>query len=197
MALGRRRGFDTDATLDKVVEVFWRHGYEGSSMAAITSATGLSKPSLYAAFGDKEQLFRIAFTRYRQHQTAFTGRALQNPKVRAGIEALLIALVDSQTQTGMPHGCLMVHGNLVGAPESEPIREELAFQRRALAKIIRARLSLGQSVGDFPKDVNVKDFALYITTQIQGLAIQAASGESRKSLYKVVKMSMQAWPDSD
>lgn len=194
MALGRPRGFDTEATLDKVVDVFWTHGYEGSSMATLTAATGLSKPSLYAAFGDKGQLFRAAFARYRERQAEFTSKALANPQVRAGVESLLMALVDSQTQSGKPHGCLLVHGNLVGTPESKDVREELTLHRRAVANKLRERLRKGQADGDFPVGTDVADFSLFITTLIQGLAVQAAGGASRKSLKNVVKLSMQAWP---
>jgi len=197
MALGRPRAFDKEATLEKVVDVFWTHGYEGSSMATLTAATGLSKPSLYAAFGDKEQLFKAAFARYRARQTEFASKALAHPQVRAGVESLLLGLVDRQTQAGKPHGCLMVHGNLVGTPESRQVREELQLHRRAVVSKLRERLRKAQAEGDFPASVDAADYALFITTLIQGLAVQAAGGASRKSLHRVVKLGMQAWPGGE
>lgn len=197
MALGRPRGFDADAVLDTVVDVFWSHGYEGTSMATLTGVTGLSKPSLYAAFGSKEELFRKAFARYRERQAAFTGNALADPLARAGIERLLLALVDSQTQSEMPRGCLMVHGVLVGSPESAEIRKELAFRRKTTEGTIRERLTRAQTDGELAADVDVADLARYIATLIQGLAVQAAGGATRKSLHKVVKLAMRAWPAAD
>ncbi len=149
MALGRPRGFDVDAMLDKVVGVYWTHGYEGSTMAALTAATGLSKPSLYAAIGSKDALFRTAFARYRECQAAVTGNALSAPQARAGVERLLLALLDSQTQRAMPHGCLMVHGSLVGNPESDAIRKESTMRRKATEAKFRERLvrAQGRAVG--------------------------------------------------
>ncbi|MES2947458.1 MAG: TetR/AcrR family transcriptional regulator [Pseudomonadota bacterium] len=194
MALGRPRAFDADAMLDKVVDVFWQHGYEGSSMAALTTATGLSKPSLYAAFGGKEDLFRAAFVRYRERQDQFTGNLLSHPVARTGVERLLLALVDSLTQPEMPHGCLLVHGNLVGSPDSDTIREELRQHRKALQAAVRERLAQAQQENEIDADVNLSDLARYITTTAQGLAVQAADGAQRKSLHRVVELAMLAWP---
>src|SRR5450830_1442561 len=132
MAMGRPRGFNADEILDKVVNVFWQHGYEGTSMATLMAATGLNKPSLYAAFGSKEELFRSALDRYWQRQGEFTGKLLDEPNARAGVERMLLALVDSQTQSGLPHGCLAVHGGLVGSSGSAVIRDELKARRAAI-----------------------------------------------------------------
>ena len=197
MAKGRPREFDADAMLDKVVDVFWQRGYEGSSLAALLAATGLSKPSLYAAFGSKEDLFRAAFARYRLRQDQFTGNLLSHPVARTGVERLLLALVDSLTQPNLPHGCLMVHGNLVGSPDSDTIRDELRQHRKALETAVHDRLVRAQNEGEIAAGVNVSDLARYITTQCQGIAVQAADGAQRKALHRVVAMAMQAWPALD
>ncbi len=194
MALGRPRGFDKDETLDKVVDAFWQHGFEGTSMATLTAATGLSKPSLYAAFGSKEDMFRAAFVRYRQRQAEFTGNRLAHSHARTGVESLLLALVDSLTQPNMPRGCLMVHGSLVGGADSAAIREELKLNRKAAEATVRERLVQAQAEGEWPAEVDTADFARYVTTVIQGLAVQAASGAPRKALHRVVKLAMAAWP---
>lgn len=194
MALGRPRGFDAEAMLDKVVDVFWTYGYEGSTMATLTAATGLSKPSLYAAFGSKDALFRAAFARYRERQAVFTGNALNAPQVKIGVERLLLAVVDSQTQPGMPHGCLMVHGSLVGSPESEDVRKELTLRRKATEVKIRERLARAKMEGELGAEVDVADLARYIATVIQGLAVQAAGGATRKALHRVVQVAMTVWP---
>lgn len=197
MALGRPRGFDADATLDKVVETFWQHGFEGTTMAALTAATGLNKPSLYATFGSKEEMFHTAFARYRERQAEFTGNLLAHPQARVGVENVLLALVDSLTQPGKPRGCLMVHGCLVGSPDSAAVREELQLRRKATENRIRTRLKLAQAEGEFANGVDVADFARFIGTVIQGVAVQAASGATRNALHRVVKLAMMAWPASN
>ncbi len=194
MVMGRPRGFDADATLDKVVETFWQHGYEGTTMATLTAATGLNKPSLYAAFGSKEEMFRTAFARYRARQAEFTGNLLADPNAKVGVENVLLALVDSLTQPGMPRGCLMVHGCLVGSADSAAIREELQLRRKATETRIRERLKRAQADGEFAAAVDVADFARFIGTVIQGVAVQAAGGAPRKALHRVVKLAMAAWP---
>lgn len=194
MAKGRPRGFDTDEILDKVVDAFWQNGFEGTSMADLTAATGLNKPSLYAALGNKEDMFRAAFARYRARQAEFTGNVLSHASAREGIHNLLLALVISQTQAGLPHGCLMVHGNLVGGPESAAIREELLAQRKAAQAKLRQRLVKAQADGEFPRTVSATDFSHYLTTVIQGLAVQAAGGATRQTLHRVVALAMAAWP---
>ena len=194
--MGRPRGFDTDTTLDKVMEAFWQHGFEGTTMATLTAATGLNKPSLYAAFGSKEQMFHTAFARYRERQAEFTGNLLADPTARVGVENVLLALVDSLTQPGMPRGCLMVHGCLVGSADSATVREELQLRRKATEARVRERLKLAQADGELPATVDVADFARYIATVFQGLAVQAAGGASRKALHRVVKLAMMTWPIS-
>lgn len=194
MAKGRPRGFDKDEMLDTVVETFWQHGYEGTTMATLTAVTGLNKPSLYAAFGSKEDMFRTAFARYRERQTQFTGHLLAQAPARTGVECVLLALVDSLTQPNMPRGCLMVHGSLVGGADSAAIREELKLSRKATEAKLRERLVRAQAEGEWPAAVDTADFARYIATVIQGLAVQAAGGAQRKALHRVVKLAMAAWP---
>jgi AcrR family transcriptional regulator len=178
------------------MEAFWRHGFEGTTMATLTTVTGLNKPSLYAAFGSKEDMFRTAFSRYRERQAAFTGNLLANPDARTGVENVLLALVDSLTQPGMPHGCLMVHGNLVGSADSEEVRNELKLRRKDTEARIRERLKRAQVDGEIAATVDVADLARYIATLFQGLAVQAAGGTPRKALRRVVKLAMMVWPAS-
>jgi AcrR family transcriptional regulator len=192
--MGRPRGFDADEMLDKVVNVFWQHGYEGTSMATLMAATGLNKPSLYAAFGSKEELFRSAFERYWQRQAQLTGKLLDEPKARVGVERMLMALVDIQTQPGLPHGCLAVHGGLVGSVASAAIRDELRARQAALQAMLRHRLTRAQAEGELAASVHVADLARYLTIVGQGAAVQAAGGATRVELRRVVKLAMQAWP---
>jgi len=194
MAKGRPRGFDADEMLDRVVNVFWQHGYEGTSMATLMAATGLNKPSLYAAFGSKEALFRAAFERYWQRQGELTRKHLDEPDVRTGVERMLLALVDIQTQPGLPHGCLAVHGGLVGSAASAAIRDELRARQAAMQTMVQNRLTRAQVQGELAASVNVADLARYLTIVGQGAAVQAAGGATREELRRVVSVAMRAWP---
>jgi AcrR family transcriptional regulator len=195
MAMGRPRGFNADEMLDRVVNVFWQHGYEGASMATLMAATGLNKPSLYAAFGSKEELFRSALERYWQRQREFTGKPLDELNARAGVEKMLLALVDSQTQPGLPHGCLAVHGGLVGSAASAAIRDELRARQARLQTMVQNRLTRAQAEGELASSVDVADLARYLTMVGQGAAVQAAGGATREELRRVVLVAMRAWPE--
>src|SRR3984893_16481820 len=116
-AVGRPRSFDTGKALDSAVDVFWSKGYEGASMADLTSAMGIERPSLYAAFGDKEKLFRQVLDHYQKGPGSLVGAVLQEPTARRVIERLLRESADAGTDPGNPRGCLFVQGALACGSE--------------------------------------------------------------------------------
>lgn len=195
MAMGRPRGFDADEILDKAINAFWQYGYEGTSMATLMEVTGLNKPSLYAAFGSKEELFRSALDRYWQRQGEATRKHLDEPDVRTGVERMLLALVDIQTQPGLPHGCLAVHGGLVGSAASAAIRDELRARQAALQAMVQSHLTRAQADGKLARSADVADLARYFTIVGQGAAVQAAGGATREELHRIVAVAMRAWPE--
>ena len=82
MPSGRTRQFEVDEALDRALEVFWARGYEGATLPELTQAMGINRPSLYAAFGNKQSLFRKAMERYEQGPAAYVRRALEEPTAR-------------------------------------------------------------------------------------------------------------------
>src|SRR6202162_5101287 len=108
--MGRPRSFDLDEALDSALQVFWRKGYEGTSLSDLTKAVGVNRPSLYAAFGDKEALFRKVLDRYLKGPAAYTQEALREPTARAVVERLLLGAADLNTDRRNPGGCIIVHG---------------------------------------------------------------------------------------
>src|SRR6202140_2776527 len=128
---GRPRSFDWDKALDAAVEGFWRNGYEGASLSALTQAMGINRPSLYAAFGDKETLFRKALDPYAEGPAAYVRDALKQPKARAVTQQLLRGAADLLTDPHHPLGCLMVQGALVCGDADDCIRRELISRRAA------------------------------------------------------------------
>src|SRR6202451_4421638 len=129
--MGRPRSFDIDRALDRALLVFWRKGYEGASLSDLTKAVGVNRPSLYAAFGGKEALFRKALDRYLKGPSAYAQEALKAPTARVVVEKLLLGAADVNTARLNPGGCLMVQGALASGETSDSIRRELAACRVA------------------------------------------------------------------
>jgi AcrR family transcriptional regulator len=192
--MGRPREFDIDEVLDAALELFWRNGYEGTSLSDLTEAMGITRPSLYATFGNKEELFRKVLDRYEDVCMRFTRDSLNEPTSRAVVEKLLYGYADAQTDPPHPPGCLGMNGALACSEEAEPIRQELIGRRIAGEAALRRRLEQAKSDGDLPEDSDPAALARYVMTVAQGMAIQAASGARRDALHHVIATALMAWP---
>jgi AcrR family transcriptional regulator len=192
---GRPRTFDVDRALDRALTVFWRKGYEGASLPDLTRAMGINRPSLYAAFGNKEELFRKAMDRYAQGPAAYARQALDAPTARAVFERLLCGGIAMLTHPRNPRGCLAVHGALACGDAAESIRKELIARRATLIDGLRDRFERATSEGDLPPDVDPAVLARYAATVLHGLSIQATSGATREELQRVAEMALRAWPE--
>lgn len=176
------------------MRVFWRKGYEGASLSDLTRAMGINRPSLYAAFGDKEALFRKALDRYDAVPSAYVQQALKEPTARAFVEGLLRGAADAQTDPRTPPGCLMVQGALACGDAAAAVRKELNLRRAAGETLVRKRLECARAAGDLPGDANPADLARYVVTVIRGMAVQAAGGATRGELEAVIRTALRAWP---
>jgi AcrR family transcriptional regulator len=194
MPSGRTRQFDAGEALDRALEVFWARGYEGATLPELTQAMGINRPSLYAAFGNKEQLFRKALDRYQTGPQSFLTEALARPTARAVAEAILWGFVRMQRDRDEARGCLIVSGALACGEEAEPVRRELARLRQGAVTALRERFERAVQDGDLPDGVDCATLARYIGTVLNGLAIQAASGATEEELRLVSAMAMRAWP---
>ena len=193
-APGRPRSFDADAALDRALALFWRHGYEGTSLSDLTEVMGIGRPSLYAAFGDKENLFRRALDRYATGPAAFAQTALEEPTARAVVERLLRDAAEAVTDPRLPPGCLAVQGALACGAGNEAIRYELARRRADNEAALRGRLERAAAEGDLPPDADPADLARYVATVFQGMAVQAAGSATRDELRRVAERALAAWP---
>lgn len=193
MARGRPRKFDTDAALQIALQLFWRHGYEGTSMAMLCEGMGINMPSLYAAFGNKEALFKQVIDAYVAQHASYIRRALAAPTARDVAKQLLLGAIDMVQNPENPDGCLIVQGALVAPPVSDPIRAELA-KRRAMAEgLIRQRFAQAIADGDLPATADAEKLARYLITVNWGNAVQSVSGASRAQLESMAEMAMTGW----
>jgi len=191
---GRPRTFDIDEALDKAMVVFWRKGYEGSSIPDLTKAMGISSPSLYAAFGSKEGLFRRVLDRYELGPSHYVTEALKAPTAREVVERLLLGAVNLVAGDCNPTGCLMVQGALSGSDAASEVRVDLAARRAAGERAVRRRLKRAKDEGDLPADADPAQLARYIRAIVYGLAVHAAGGATRRELQGVAEVALRHWP---
>lgn len=196
MAMGRPRAFDTAEALDRAVEVFWSKGYEGASLAELTRAMRINPPSLYAAFGNKEGLFRAALDRYVGQRAAYLDAVLAAPTARAVAERVLLETCDAEPEGGEPRGCLLLMGGLACGSGAEGIPTELADRRQQNEALFRTRFERAAAEGDLPDGASPAGLARYLATVLQGLGVQAAGGATRAELREVAQLALAAFPTS-
>ena len=191
---GRPRAFDPDAALERAMHVFWAKGYEGASLSNLTRAMRINRPSLYAAFGNKEELFLKVLDRYANGPLAYFRKALAAPKAREVIEQILLGAADMASDPKLPAGCLMVQGALACGDSAGSVQKEVAARRAASEVALHRRLQRAKREGDLSPQADPAELARYIMTVLQGMAVQGADGASPDQLRRVAQVALRAWP---
>jgi AcrR family transcriptional regulator len=191
---GRPRGFDVDEALERALWVFWEQGYEGASLATLTAAMGISTTSMYATFGNKEELFRKALDRYSEGPSAYLHRALEEPTALGVASEILAGTVATTTRADSPHGCLGVQGALATSTSGQGVRDLLVAWRDDTCSLLRDRFARAVDSGDLPAETDPKLLARLVTTVAYGLSVQAASGVDKDELRAIADLVLRQWP---
>ena len=190
--MGRPREFSEAPALDAAMRVFWEKGYEGASLDDLTRAMGINRSSLYASFGNKEELFNKVIARYAEGPMAFFREALRQPAARTVVENLLRSTVAFLGDPSHPRGCLSLQGGLACGSSAEGVKRAMIDWRRQGLKQLEERMLRAQREGNLSKDVDAKDLARYISVVMNGLAVQAVNGATQAEMNRAVKMALRS-----
>lgn len=192
MGMGRPREFDADVALDQAMEVFWRHGYEGATIAQLTDAMGINPPSLYACFGNKEGLLKAALDRYTKLRNVWMDEVVAAPTAREVAERMLMGIADKQTDPANPPGCLLVQGGIACGSGSENVPFELAARRAENEGQLHERFVRAKAEGDLKETADPAALARYVSAVSVGMGVMASSGSDREALRQVASVAVQA-----
>lgn len=190
---GRPREFCEETALAAALRVFWTLGYEGASLSELTAAMGVTRPSLYAAFGNKEELFKKALDLYERDKLAYVGEALRAPTARGVAEQLIQGAIDLQTGAD-PKGCLGVISTTACGTEAESIRQEVIKRRESVDAALLERLQRAKADGDFPEQFSAEGLRQHLSAVVQGLCLQAGAGASLEDLQRLKETTLALWP---
>lgn len=194
--MGRPREFCLHDALERALAVFWRRGFEGATVAELTAAMGITKPSLYASYGNKEDLFRKALDLYDDKYMSFMRDALRAGSSRQVAGDILDGMVSCTTAEGEhPPGCMSMNGALACSAAADPIKAETARRRRLFEDELVRRFERDKTRGDLPHDSDPAALAGFVMTLASGIGYQAASGVPASALRTSVDLAMRVWPN--
>jgi len=190
---GRPRGFDRTQALDSAMRVFWAKGFAGASMSDLTAAMGIASPSLYAAFGSKEELFREAIDHYVSVYSGSFWGVMQRPTARDAVEGLLRNAADAFSASDIPSGCMVIQTAAEAGDLSPELAASLCELRASNAEMLARRVEQGIRDGDVGAATDARAVADFYATVHKGLSLSAKGGASREELDSVVTSAMAAW----
>jgi AcrR family transcriptional regulator len=194
---GRPRAFDREKALDVALDLFWRHGYEGTSTSQLTAAMGISPPSLYAAFGSKEGLYREAVALYLARHGGFMREPLAaDCTAREALSRMLLSAAKQFSDAAHAPGCLVSSAEIQGSPENASLVAEAAGMRLAAQQAIHTRLQSARRAGELPEQADVAALAAFYAMVVQGMSVQARDGASVNILMRAAELAMRAWPSA-
>ncbi|CAB5626884.1 HTH-type transcriptional regulator RutR [Serratia marcescens] len=192
---GRPKQFDRDRALESALDLFWRHGYEATSLADLVEVTGAKAPTLYAEFGNKEGMFRAAVERYLQKYTTCTNQLLEQAlPVAEIVEAYVRSSVEVFTDPDTPSGCFMVCASAALSSASDDVAQMLRKKHHAQEAALKACFDRKVQQGELLGKTDTALLAKYVICTIEGMSVQAREGASRGDLLRLLEALMLVWP---
>ncbi len=192
---GRPRAFDRDKALRLALDLFWRQGFEGTSTSQLTAVMGIAPPSLYAAFGSKDALYREALALYGSRFGGFVSEPMSaGGSTRRAVEQMLLRAARQFSDAEHPCGCMVANGELQASPNSNALAAEVTALRQAAQHQIGVRLDAARRSGELPEGTDTATLAAYFAMVIQGMAVQAHDGAKPALLKRLAASAMSAWP---
>nr|WP_244877936.1 TetR/AcrR family transcriptional regulator [Croceibacterium atlanticum] len=189
---GRPREFDVDQALAAALRVFWDKGYDAASLTDLTEAMGITRPSLYAAFGNKETLFKRALDLYENEKLAYVGRAMHAATARGVARNMLDGVIETVTSAG--RGCMRVIASVACSRDDSPIRQDVQARSQSAFRVIEARMQRAIDEGDFTGPIDAETITRYLLAVMQGMSVQAAAGASAEQLQQIADATLAIWP---
>ncbi|MFC4257105.1 TetR family transcriptional regulator [Altererythrobacter xixiisoli] len=187
---GRPREFDVEQALGAALRVFWDKGYESASLTDLTDAMGITRPSLYAAFGNKEALFKRALDLYESEKLNYIHCAVTAHTAKEVARRLLEGAID--TMTGECRGCMHVTVSVIN--DANSVREEVLARSNSCFDVITARMQRAADEGDFTQNTDVAGLTRYLVALVQGMAVQSGQGATRAELTQIMDTALAQWP---
>ncbi|NTF16439.1 TetR/AcrR family transcriptional regulator [Agrobacterium tumefaciens] len=191
--MARPRVFDEKVVLDRAMEIFWRHGYEGTSMAELTRAMRLNSPSIYAAFGSKRGLFEAVLNRYRERRATHRDSFLNASTAREVAKNMIFGAIEWLVDPDEPRGCLLIQAGVSAGVGNEDVPLAIWSQRSITRELLTERLMRAQDEGDLPPSSNPAALTRYLQMVFNGLALQAAEGMSKAELRTSAELALSLW----
>jgi AcrR family transcriptional regulator len=193
---GRPREFCVDHALAEALRVFWTKGYEGASLTDLTEAMGITRPSLYAAFGNKEALFRKALDLYEREKMAYLNEGLAQPTARQVAETMLRGALENVAGEGEPHGCMRVIASVACGPAAQSLHDEIIQRTDIFKQMMVSRFERAKKEGDLPAHIDALGLTGVLVAWLQGISIQANQGIERKDLERLIDTALVLWPSA-
>lgn len=186
--MARPQEFNTVEALHKALGVFWRKGYEATSLTDLLAATGLSKSSLYATFGGKRALFLAAFDAYRQARARDAYRVLEQQPARQAIDAFFQSLFADVNASEPALGCMSINQAVELAPHDPAVRERVVQDLQQMEELLTHAIERGKQDGSLTSQRTARDLARLLVLAFPGLQVMARAGYTRQELYNALHL---------
>ena len=191
---GRPLSFDRETALHAAMLLFWKHGYESTSLSDLTVAMGVTPPSIYAAFGDKKGLFREAVSLYLSGPVTAASIIADAATAEAAAATLLRGSAIAFTGRDTPAGCLLATSTISCSVAAADVQKELAAIRRTIEALLKNKILVAIETGEIVRKIDADALAGHVMAVIQGMSTLARDGAKRKKLMQIADVAMMVWP---